>query len=78
MDSELIVKQVKGINQVRNVRLVHMIPIVHDLVKHFSELELNWIPRDQNKKADSISKEAASENVGFSRQQPDFFKLRFN
>jgi len=37
-DSELMVKQVKGINSVRNVRLVYVVPIVHDLLKHFKSV----------------------------------------
>mmetsp|Transcript_41533 Transcript_41533/g.54680 ORF Transcript_41533/g.54680 Transcript_41533/m.54680 type:complete len:161 (-) Transcript_41533:140-622(-) len=37
-DSELMAKQVKGINTVRNVRLVYVMPIVHDLIKHFKSV----------------------------------------
>lgn len=37
-DSDLMVKQVKGINAVRNVRLVHIVPMVHDLLKHFKSV----------------------------------------
>ena len=37
-DSDLMVKQVKGINIVRNVRLVYIMPIVHDLIKHFKSV----------------------------------------
>ena len=35
-DSQLMVKQVKGTFRVRNVRLVSIVPIVHDLIKHFT------------------------------------------
>ena len=47
-DSELMVKQVKGINTVRNVRLVYVMPIVHDLIKHFKSVQLDWVPRNMN------------------------------
>ena len=77
MDSMLIVNQVKGINTVRNARLVHMIPIVHDLTKHFTSMQLEWIPREENSIADSVSKEAATQIIGFDLHQPDLFKLKF-
>ena len=35
-DSQLMVKQVKGTFRVRNVRLVSIVTIVHDLIKHFT------------------------------------------
>ncbi len=47
-DSELMVKQVKGINVVRNVRLVYMVPIVHDLIKHYKSVQIDWVPRALN------------------------------
>ena len=47
-DSELLVKQIKGINVVRNVRLVYVVPIVHDLIKHFRSVQIDWIPRNMN------------------------------
>lgn len=34
-DSQLTVKQVKGTFRVKNVRLISVVPIVHDLIKHF-------------------------------------------
>ncbi len=34
-DSQLTVKQIKGAFRVRNVRLISVVPIVHDLIKHF-------------------------------------------
>ena len=34
-DSQLMVKQIKGAFRVRNVRLISVVPIVHDLIKHF-------------------------------------------
>ena len=78
MDSMLITNQVKGVNQVRNTRLVHIIPIVHDLIKHFTSLKLDWIPREENAVADAISKEAATQIIGFDPRQPDLFKLKFS
>lgn len=59
-DSQLMVKQVKGTFRVRNVRLVHVVPIVHDLIKHFVSVDMNWVARDHNSIADGYSKKAAA------------------
>ena len=55
----LMVNQVKGTNKVLNVRLIHYLPMVHDLTKHFTSMSLDWIPREENTAADAISKKAA-------------------
>ena len=54
----LMVNQVKGTNKVMNVRLIHYLPIVHDLIKHFTSMNLDWIPREENTAADAIAKRA--------------------
>jgi ribonuclease HI len=72
-----VVKQIKGINKVKNIRFVHMMPIIHDLIKHFRSVELEYVPRDLNKKADELAKNAAKSFVGFEDWQPDLFKLTF-
>jgi ribonuclease HI len=76
-DSQLMVKQVKGTFRVRNVRLVSIVPIVHDLIKHFTEVDISWVRRDYNTMADLYSKKAATEDVGFDTRQPDYFKITF-
>jgi ribonuclease HI len=73
----LLINQIKGINKVKNIRFVHMMPIIHDLIKHFKTIELDYIPREQNGKADELAKNAASNAVGFTDWQPDLFKLNF-
>lgn len=76
-DSALMVKQVKGMNVVRNVRLVYVVPIVHDLIKHFKSVQLDWIPREMNQVADSVARDTVKYNVGRSHAQPDLFKIKF-
>ena len=44
-DSDLMAKQIKGLITVRNVRLVYIVPMVHDLIKHFKSVQIDWIPR---------------------------------
>ena len=57
----LMVNQVKGLNKVKNVRLIHYLPIVHDLTKHFTTMNLDWIPREENTAADAIAKRATEQ-----------------
>jgi ribonuclease HI len=65
-DSQLLVNQVKGNSAVKNIRFVSMMPIVHDLIKHFKQVQIEYINRNENKVADALAKDAASRNVGFS------------
>lgn len=76
-DSQLMVKQVKGSYRVRNVRLISVVPIVHDLIKHFLSVDINWVARDQNTQADLVSKAGANQAVGFDPKNPDYFKISF-
>jgi hypothetical protein len=72
-----MVRQVKGSFRVRNVRLVTVVPIVHDLIKHFKSVDINWVVREHNTSADLVSKRAAEQIVGFDPKNPDFFKISF-
>ena len=76
-DSELLSHQVTGMKQVMNVRLVHMVPIVHDLIKHFQVVQMMCIPRSQNAEADLVAKHACKFVVGKTFIQPDLFKITF-
>jgi len=76
-DSQLLVKQVKGLFKVKNVRITAIMPIVHDLIKHFRSVELEWVGRDNNTEADKYSKMGASQTISFDETQPDFFKIFF-
>ena len=51
--------------------------MVHDLLKHFKSVGLDWIPREENVLADKVAKDAAKYKVGRSRKQPDLFKIQF-
>lgn len=74
-DSQLLVNQIKGNNKVKNIRFVALMPIVHDLCKHFQTVNLDWIDREQNMIADSLAKAASIDIVKYSGEQPDFFKV---
>lgn len=54
-----------------------MVPICHDLIKHFKSVQIDWIPREMNAFADKVARDAAKYNVGRSTEQPDLFKIKF-
>ena len=76
-DSQLLVKQIKGVFKVKNERLIEMVTIIHDLTTYFTSYQINWIPRELNEFADKVAKDAANNTVGRSAEQPDLFKIKF-
>ena len=75
-DSKILVRQVKGIYAVKNVRLVYTVPIVHDLILHFNYVALNYVPREQNQTADILAKRASYQMDG-DDSNPDGFQIKF-
>ena len=57
-DSDLIIKQVKGAYRVRSPNLVELYCRVMELLSEFESYELEWIPRELNELADSLSRES--------------------
>jgi ribonuclease HI len=57
-DSELVMKQVKGVYQVRSPLLAPLYGRVRELLPEFSALRLEWIPREQNVEADRLASSA--------------------
>lgn len=62
MDSELVVKQIKGIYKVKNIDLAPFYQIVLGLAKSFETITFNHIPRELNKIADSEVNRILDEN----------------
>lgn len=58
MDSELIVKQLKGEYKVKNQGLQPLYKKVKQLLKSFDRHTIKHVPRDSNKEADALSKQA--------------------
>jgi ribonuclease HI len=54
LDSELIVKQLKGQYKVKNDRLKVFFEKIKGLEKNFSEISYNHIPREKNTEADIL------------------------
>ena len=52
-DSNLVINQVKGVWRVKNDNLHKLYHKVHSLIKEFSQITINWIPREENKQVDT-------------------------
>ena len=57
-DSELMVKQMNGLYQVKNPELKEKHTEARRLVKNFSRFTIKYIPREQNRAADALANEA--------------------
>jgi len=57
-DSELVIKQVKGIYQVRTRHLKELCSRVKGELAKIDSYDIRWIPRERNAEADRLSKEA--------------------
>ncbi|MBI4684506.1 MAG: ribonuclease HI family protein [Nitrospirae bacterium] len=58
LDSELLVRQIKGSYKVKNEKLKELYQHVISLLKSFKGYNIQHIPREQNKKADALAKKA--------------------
>jgi ribonuclease HI len=54
-DSNLVVQQLLGKFRVREPRLRPLLMRVQDLARQFHTIDVQWVPREQNKKADALS-----------------------
>ncbi|XP_077222178.1 uncharacterized protein LOC143856020 [Tasmannia lanceolata] len=59
-DSQLVAKQIQGIYEARDERMIKYLSQVRQLSSKFKSFEVVRIPRTENKKADVLSKLAAS------------------
>ncbi|HDJ66537.1 MAG TPA: ribonuclease HI family protein [Nitrososphaeria archaeon] len=57
-DSELVVKQVKGVYSVKDEKLKRLHLKCVELLKNFKEFEIKYIPRELNVEADRLANEA--------------------
>jgi ribonuclease HI len=58
LDSELVVNQVKGIYRVRDSKLKTLEGEVRRLLGHFARWVITHIPREKNREADRLAREA--------------------
>jgi ribonuclease HI len=60
MDSELLVRQIKGIYRVKNANLIPLWKNAMDILKDFSDYSVTHVPREMNKEADYLARRAAA------------------
>lgn len=62
-DSELLVKQINGQYKVKNEGLKPLHGKVKELIARIGSVEVQYIPREQNKKADALANRAIDEKL---------------
>lgn len=67
-DSELVVKQLNGEYEVRSDHLKAYHQHLTSLLKAFSDVKIEWVPREQNEEADALSKAAVQEATREARR----------
>ncbi|XP_057444495.1 uncharacterized protein LOC130736721 [Lotus japonicus] len=63
-DSQLVVKQVKGENQVKDPQLSKYLEVVHRLMMEIEKIRIEHIPRSQNERANVLVKLASTGRLG--------------
>ena len=58
LDSELVVRQLNNIYKVKNQRMQKLVMKVHNLETKFAGVKYTYVPREQNKLADTLVNEA--------------------
>lgn len=58
LDSELVVKQIKGEYKVKNEGIIPMYNMIMPLINKFQSFEIRHIRRELNKKADALANKA--------------------
>lgn len=57
-DSELVVRQVRGIYKIKDDKLKQLYVICENMIKYFREFSLEYIEREKNTRADKIAMQA--------------------
>src|SRR5919109_520119 len=61
-DSELVIKQMKGVQKIKKGVYVPLARKAQGLTKRFPNIQLEWIPRDKNSVADALATQALFQN----------------
>lgn len=62
-DSQLLIKQLRGIYDVNAPRIVPLYKQVKNIARSFRKIEFTWIPREKNHEADALCRKAYKEYV---------------
>lgn len=63
LDSELLVKQVKGEYRVKNARLQELFKELQRLLSLLTDYDIRHVPREENKRADRLANAALDEGL---------------
>ena len=63
LDSELVVNQINGVYRVRDARLRILEGEVRRRLGHFARWVIRYIPREENREADRLAREAVRDKV---------------
>jgi ribonuclease HI len=74
-DSELIVKQIKGIYQVKNANLQILCTKAKDLIEQFDHFEISHFRREHNKRADWLANHAMDTASSYGYEEMDNMTL---
>ncbi|BCS91930.1 Ribonuclease HI [Metallosphaera sp. J1] len=55
-DSQLVIRQLKGEYSVKSKRIIPLFNKAKELLSKFSSVEIVWIPREENKDADKMTR----------------------
>ncbi|HTG00879.1 MAG TPA: ribonuclease HI family protein [Nitrospirota bacterium] len=69
-DSELLVKQLNGLYKVKNEGLKPLHGKVKELIARIGSVEVQYIPRAQNKEADALANKAIDERIVAGSNEP--------
>jgi ribonuclease HI len=67
-DSQLVIRQFTGEYEVRKEHLKEYHRWLRTLAKGFSDVRFEWVPREQNARADELSKLALADHAAQARQ----------
>jgi ribonuclease HI len=62
-DSELLVRQINGRYKVKNEGLKQLYNTVKELIAKIGSVEVQYIPREQNREADALANKAIDEKL---------------
>lgn len=70
-DSELLVRQMTGVYQVRDAKLRQLYEQAQQLLGQFDQVQLTHIPRKHNRRADKLCNQALDEAERLGLVEPD-------
>ncbi|MGQ9623114.1 MAG: ribonuclease HI family protein [Candidatus Caldatribacteriaceae bacterium] len=62
-DSELLVRQIQGIYRVRAPKLLFLYSLVRERIGNFSSFSITHVPRERNKRADTLASEILTTHI---------------